>query len=79
MEDASTVQLKLNKDKNSAFFGVFDGHGGPRFAAYCSEQMHKQLLSDPDFGESLTPTSFSSPSQPSVPISVSMSYESRSR
>ncbi len=52
MEDASSVQLKLSKEESSAFFAVFDGHGGPRFAAYCSDHMHKQLLSDPDFGRS---------------------------
>ena len=28
MEDAHTQLLCLNNDKNSAFFAVYDGHGG---------------------------------------------------
>jgi serine/threonine protein phosphatase PrpC len=28
MEDAHTQILSLNNDKNSAFFAVYDGHGG---------------------------------------------------
>ncbi len=28
MEDAHTQLLSLNNDKNSAFFAVYDGHGG---------------------------------------------------
>ncbi len=28
MEDAHTVLLSLENDKNASFFGVYDGHGG---------------------------------------------------
>jgi serine/threonine protein phosphatase PrpC len=28
MEDAHTQLLSLNNDKSSAFFAVYDGHGG---------------------------------------------------
>ena len=28
MEDAHTMQLHIDDDKEAAFFAVFDGHGG---------------------------------------------------
>ncbi len=50
MEDASCIQLPLDDDLDSAFFAVFDGHGSQRFADYCSEELHKQLLADSNYG-----------------------------
>ena len=49
MEDAHTIQLSLDNDSDSAFFAVFDGHGGSTFATYCSEHLYKELLADPNF------------------------------
>ena len=52
MEDAHSVQLPLStEDKDSAYFGVFDGHGGAQFAAYCGEHLHKEIMSDVSFSE----------------------------
>lgn len=52
MEDAHSVQLPLSaEDKDSAYFGVFDGHGGAQFAAYCGEHLHKEIMSDVSFGK----------------------------
>jgi protein phosphatase 2C family protein 2/3 len=31
MEDAHAVELDFAGDRNSAFFGVYDGHGGVRY------------------------------------------------
>ena len=52
MEDAHTIQLPVDSDSDSAFFAVFDGHGGSRFATYCSEHLHKELLSNTNFSRS---------------------------
>ena len=35
MEDAHTQILSLNNDKNSAFFAVYDGHGGKQYFIEC--------------------------------------------
>ena len=52
MEDAHSVQLPLSTaDKDSAYFGVFDGHGGAQFAAYCGKHLHKEIMSDVSFSE----------------------------
>ena len=51
MEDASSIQLPLHEDPSSAYFAVFDGHGTQRFATYCSEELHRQLLSESSYGE----------------------------
>lgn len=52
MEDAHSVQLPLSaEDKDSAYFGVFDGHGGAQFAAYCGEHLHKEIMSDVSFSK----------------------------
>ncbi len=50
MEDASCIRLPLHDDPDSAYFAVFDGHGSQRFADYCGEEMHKQLLADSSYG-----------------------------
>ena len=51
MEDAHSVQLDLNGDRNSAYFGVFDGHGSSHFAEYCSEHLHELITTSKHFGE----------------------------
>lgn len=50
MEDASSIQLPLDDDLSSAYFAVFDGHGSQSFANYCSEELHKQIITDVDYG-----------------------------
>lgn len=49
MEDAYCIELSLREDKNSAYFAVFDGHGGPNFAAYCSRHLHDEIVADENF------------------------------
>ena len=51
MEDAHTVLLELDRDKSSAYFGVFDGHGSNLFAEYCSEHLHEGIATSKHFGE----------------------------
>jgi protein phosphatase len=43
MEDAHTIELQLDKHKDTAFFGVFDGHCGKLASKFCSENMHKYI------------------------------------
>ena len=51
MEDAHCIKLSLCEDKNSAYFAVFDGHGGRNFATYCSQHLHEEIVADENFGE----------------------------
>ncbi|CAF1067072.1 unnamed protein product, partial [Brachionus calyciflorus] len=44
MEDAHTQLLSLDDDKNSAFFAVFDGHGGSGVAQYAGKHLHNIIL-----------------------------------
>jgi len=52
MEDAHSIQLSLEKHKDTAFFGIFDGHCGKLASKYCSENMHKFIDSLDDFNNS---------------------------
>ena len=49
MEDAHSVQLGYADDPHSSYFAVFDGHGGAKFANYCSSQLYLNLQNDPAF------------------------------
>ncbi|WVZ77642.1 hypothetical protein U9M48_025487 [Paspalum notatum var. saurae] len=42
MEDAHSALLDL--DSETAFFGVFDGHGGRVVAKFCAKYLHSQVL-----------------------------------
>uniref|UniRef100_A0A0D9WSQ0 protein-serine/threonine phosphatase n=1 Tax=Leersia perrieri TaxID=77586 RepID=A0A0D9WSQ0_9ORYZ len=42
MEDAHTALLDLDND--TAFFGVFDGHGGKLVAKFCAKYLHREVL-----------------------------------
>ncbi|KAK2720804.1 probable protein phosphatase 2C T23F11.1 [Artemia franciscana] len=44
MEDAHTHLVSLPDDESAAFFGVYDGHGGSKFAEYASTHLHKILV-----------------------------------
>ncbi|XP_072040911.1 probable protein phosphatase 2C T23F11.1 isoform X2 [Amphiura filiformis] len=43
MEDAHTMQLHIDDDKEAAFFAVFDGHGGAKVAHYAGQHLHTKL------------------------------------
>ncbi|XP_020619835.1 probable protein phosphatase 2C T23F11.1 [Orbicella faveolata] len=47
MEDSHTEILSLKEDKGTAFFGVYDGHGGARVAQYCGRCVHTKITSHP--------------------------------
>lgn len=49
MEDAHTQLLSLNNDQNSAFFAVYDGHGGAKVAEYAGIHLHEKILNQPSF------------------------------
>ncbi|KAK4488890.1 hypothetical protein RD792_004680 [Penstemon davidsonii] len=42
MEDAHAAYTNL--DGSTAFFGVYDGHGGKEVAKFCAKFLHKQVL-----------------------------------
>ena len=52
MEDAHCVELGYAGDPESAFFAVFDGHGGAKFAKHCSSRLSQYLQNDSAFSES---------------------------
>lgn len=49
MEDAHTEKLDIGDEKNSAFFAVYDGHGGPKVAEYAGNNLHNKILNHPLF------------------------------
>lgn len=51
MEDAHTQLLSFNNDKQSAFFAVYDGHGGPKVAEYAGNHLHQKILNNISFKE----------------------------
>lgn len=53
MEDAHSVHLHFAQDPDSAYFAVFDGHGGSKFAQYCGSQLHHCLQRDPAFSKTV--------------------------
>lgn len=40
MEDTYQSQYNLNGDRNTAFFAVYDGHGGARTSEFAAKQLH---------------------------------------
>ncbi|EGF80707.1 hypothetical protein BATDEDRAFT_19468 [Batrachochytrium dendrobatidis JAM81] len=50
MEDAHTTLLKLTSTPNrTAFFAVFDGHGGQNVSKYCESHLHKVIAGTEEF------------------------------
>jgi len=43
MEDAHTINLSLENHKNSAFFGIFDGHSGSLCSKYIAQTLPKKI------------------------------------
>lgn len=52
MEDAHTHILSLPDEPGSAFFGVFDGHGGCKIAQHAGKHLHKFIVRRPEFKNS---------------------------
>lgn len=55
MEDAHTQILSLNNDKNSAFFAVYDGHGGSKVAEYAGNHLHERIVNQPSYKDGNVP------------------------
>ncbi|CEF67745.1 Protein phosphatase 2C (PP2C)-like domain-containing protein [Strongyloides ratti] len=49
MEDAHTHILSLPDDKDTSFFGVYDGHGGPKVSQFAGLNLHKRIVQSEKF------------------------------
>lgn len=67
MEDAYVCNTKFPL-KNWGFFGVFDGHSGPRVAQYCSQHLLNSVL------ESIVPDSYMGVSTEAVKKGISRGF-----
>jgi serine/threonine protein phosphatase PrpC len=54
-EDAHVAVLDLDGKEDAAFFGIFDGHGGPQVARFCAEFMPDVFVSQPAFRQNEIP------------------------
>uniref|UniRef100_A0A1Q3F177 protein-serine/threonine phosphatase n=1 Tax=Culex tarsalis TaxID=7177 RepID=A0A1Q3F177_CULTA len=50
MEDSHTHILSLPDDPGTAFFAVYDGHGGANIAQYAGKHLHKYVTRRPEYG-----------------------------
>ncbi|XP_052868848.1 probable protein phosphatase 2C T23F11.1 [Anopheles cruzii] len=53
MEDSHTHILSLPDDPGTAFFAVYDGHGGAKVAEYAGMHLHKYVTRRPEYGTDL--------------------------
>ena len=51
MEDAHVHLLEVGNDPSTAYFAVFDGHGGSRIAKHASLFLHKQITDSEAYAE----------------------------
>lgn len=51
MEDSHTHILSLPDDPDTAFFAVYDGHGGAKIAEYAGKHLHKYIIHRPEYKE----------------------------
>lgn len=51
MEDSHTHILSLPDDPGTAFFAVYDGHGGANIAQYAGKHLHKFVTRRSEYGE----------------------------
>ncbi|KAG9063580.1 Protein phosphatase 2C 2 [Linnemannia hyalina] len=51
MDDAHTILLDVEGAPGTAFFAVYDGHGGDTVAKYSGDHLHKNIFADAAFGE----------------------------
>ncbi|XP_074039266.1 probable protein phosphatase 2C T23F11.1 isoform X2 [Leptinotarsa decemlineata] len=49
MEDSHTHILSLPDDPNTAFFAVYDGHGGSKVAEYAGKHLHKYIINRKEY------------------------------
>ncbi|XP_022730928.1 probable protein phosphatase 2C 25 [Durio zibethinus] len=46
MEDRFSASVKLQGDSKQSFFGVFDGHGGPKAAEFAAQKLEKNIVDE---------------------------------
>jgi len=51
MEDAHTALLALPGDPSTAFFGVFDGHGGSAVAQHAARHLHRAVMARQEYAK----------------------------
>jgi len=52
MEDAHCHILSLTpEDSEAAYYGVFDGHGGAKVAAYSANNLHRYIVRRPEYSD----------------------------
>lgn len=51
MEDSHTHILSLPDDPGTAFFAVYDGHGGAKIAEYAGKHLHKYVIKQHEYKE----------------------------
>ncbi|KAJ2079251.1 Protein phosphatase 2C 2 [Coemansia sp. RSA 988] len=51
MEDAHTTLLKLGAEGESAFFAVYDGHGGQSAAKFAGAELHNFVIKDENYAK----------------------------
>ncbi|KAJ2158556.1 Protein phosphatase 2C 2 [Coemansia sp. RSA 552] len=51
MEDAHTTLLKLGPDGESAFFAVYDGHGGQTAAKFAGAELHSYIIKEGSYAK----------------------------
>lgn len=49
MEDSHTHILSLPDDPDTAFFGVYDGHGGAKVADFVGKHLHKYVINQEEY------------------------------
>lgn len=54
MEDSHTHILSLPDDPGTAFFAVYDGHGGANIGKYASKHLHKFIVKRPEYQTDVT-------------------------
>ncbi|KAK8793782.1 hypothetical protein WA171_002913 [Blastocystis sp. BT1] len=59
MEDTHVINTSLEGNEQTAFFGVFDGHGGTYTSEYCRNRLLPNILSQPEYkGKDTTPDDY---------------------
>ena len=53
MEDSHTHILSLPDDPDTAFFGVYDGHGGASVAKYAGKHLHKLVVQRDEYSTNI--------------------------
>lgn len=49
MEDSHTHILSLPDDPGTAFFGVYDGHGGAKVSLFAGKHLHKYVVNREEY------------------------------